>query len=335
MANPLRFRRSDSRWTADRVRAAIRDPLDANLGVADGPPWFAPPDGWSARRFDVKNGDTALFCWSDDTEVGYWLGNTETPQSLWGTDKESFAEAPGSVSTWAQEEFLAELHDDEPWLAPYETISWFFLPVLCSKDGRHSTRAFLRDHAMGFPDTDRDAALRYYEEFLATGVLDEYRHLMAGKLGTSEHVDRTRMRAAMAEFTVARLLHLAGYEVTPEIDVTTGHSLDYRASRDGQSTLVEVTRPLPPADRSADSPITAIRETAATKTGGQLARHGGGATLVVDCSSFGYDAWEQIQTARPELGHRPALVFWTRPTCSVEYYDQGKVPLDLAPLVTG
>lgn len=330
MANPLRFRRSDDRWTAGRVRAELRDPLDANLGTDAGPPWFAPPADWRARRFDVDNGDTALFCWRDDR--GYWLGNTETPEALWRTEKESFAEAPTAVSEWAQREFLAELHEDEPWLAAYPTISRFFLSVLCSKDGRESTRSFMRDHAMGFPETDRDDALRYYEEFLATGVLDSHRHEMAGKLGTSNHVDRTRMRAAMAEFTVARLLHLAGYEVTPEIDVTTGHSLDYRAVRDGEGTLVEVTRPLPPAERNAGSPVAAVRETAATKAAGQLSRHGGGATLVVDCSSFSRPAWDAVRSAESDLGHRPAIVFWTRPDGPFEYYTLGSVPIDLAPM---
>lgn len=330
MANPLRFRRSDDRWTAGRVRSDLRDPLHANLGVDMGLPWFTPPSGWEARRFDVANGDTALFCWRSD--AGYWLGNTETPEALWRTEKESFEEAPQPVSEWAQREFLAELHDAEPWLSAYPTISRFFLPVLCSKDGRNSTRTFMRDHAMGFPETDRDAALRYYEEFLSTGVLDAYRHEMAGKLGTSAHLDLTRMRAAMSEFTVARLLYLAGYEVTPEISVTTGHSLDYRATRDGTGSLVEVTRPLAPADRNAESPVVAVRETAGTKVSGQLSEHGGGATLFVDCSSFARTGWDAVKSATPDLGHKPAVVFWTRPEGPFEFFTHGAVPIDLAPL---
>lgn len=314
------------------MRSALRDPLDANLGTDDGPPWFAPPDGWSARRFDVHNGDTALFCWRSDRPVAYWLGNTETPSELWRTEKEAFSEADPAVSEWAQHELTTELHEAEPWLAAYPTLSWFFLPVLCSKDGRGSTRTFLRDHAMGFPDTDRDAALRYYEEFLATGVLDDQRHVMAGKLGTSPHLDLSRMRAAMAEFTVARLLYLAGYEITAEAEVTTGHSLDYRATRDGRTLLVEVTRPLPPGERAAGSAPAAVRDTVATKTAGQLAEHGGGATLFVDCSSFSRAEWREVRETAPDLGHRPAVVFWTRPGEGVERYTLGNVPLDLEPV---
>ncbi|MFW6318472.1 MAG: DUF5784 family protein, partial [Halorubrum sp.] len=43
MAQPLRFRRSPGRWTADRVRSQIGRPLDENLGATAGDPWFAPP----------------------------------------------------------------------------------------------------------------------------------------------------------------------------------------------------------------------------------------------------------------------------------------------------
>lgn len=327
MANPLRFRRSPERWTQDRVRASLRDPLQANLGVDAGPPWFAPPDGWAARRFDVHNGDTALFCWTDDE--GYWVGNTETPKPLWDTRKERFGLAPDPVGKWAQRELLAELHQAEPWLSSYPTVSWFFLPVLCSKDGRESTRDFFRDHALGFPDTDRTAALDYYETFLETGVFDDVRHVMAGKLGTSKHLDTTRMRAAMAEFTVGKILTDAGYSLMPEIEVGTGHSLDFRVRRGNSATLVEVTRPLPPTERAADSPVTAIKETAKTKTNGQLHAHGGGVTLVVDCSSFSYDQWTSIRETQPDLGHRPAIVFWTRPDRPPEQYTLGTVPLDI------
>ena len=153
---------------------------------------------------------------------------------------------------------------------------------------------------------------------------------MASKLGTSERLDATRMAATMSEFNVAWLLIQAGYEITPEIDVATGHAIDFRAVRGDTGTLVEVTRPLPPGRRAAGTPVAAVRETAKTKTGGQLSAHGGGVTLFVDCSSFPDDAWASVAGERPDVGHRPAVVFRLRPDGRVEGYAKGSVPLDLA-----
>ncbi|WP_020222833.1 DUF5784 family protein, partial [Halarchaeum acidiphilum] len=231
MAQPLRFRRSNESWTPGRVREELLADLDANIGAAATSPWYRPPSGYAARRFEMDNGDVALFAYREDGDGAYWLGNTETPSVLWRTEKESFTEAPFDVSRWAQRELLAGLHEEATWLADYTYLSWFFLPVLCSKDGRETTRTFFREHAAGFPDADRDAALGFYDDFLKTGVFEEYRHVMAGKLGTSEYLDLTRTAAAMGEFDAAWLLAESGYDVTPEIEVTTGHSLDFRAER--------------------------------------------------------------------------------------------------------
>ncbi|MDY6780885.1 MAG: DUF5784 family protein, partial [Halobacteria archaeon] len=150
-----------------------------------------------------------------------------------------------------QRELLADLRKAAPWLSDYPYLSWFFLPVLMSKDGRRTTRVFLRDHAAGFPDTTREEALSFYESFLSTGVFDENRYVMASKLGTSKSLDITRMAATMSEFNAAKLLADAGYEVVPEVEVDTGHSLDFEVRRDDRSSLVEVTRPLPPDERNA------------------------------------------------------------------------------------
>ena len=291
-------------------------------------PWFKPPRGFDARRFDVDNDDVALLAWDDD--AAYWLGNTETPSALWRTDKINFDEAPEALSTWAERELLAQLHEETPWLAEYPALSWFFLPVFLSKDGRHTTRRFFADHAAGFPDTSRDAAATYFEEFLATGVLDDYREMMAGKLGTSEQLDLVRMSAAMGEFNAAKLLADAGYTLEPEAEVSTGHSLDFRVHRGDDPTLVEVTRPLPPNRRNANSPVAAVRDTAETKTSGQLEAHGGGATLFVDCSSFPDDDWRAVAAERPDVRHRPAVVFRMRPSGRAEGYTKGRVPVDVA-----
>ncbi len=305
-------------------------------------PWFRPPPGYEARRFEMDNGDLALFCWATDADDGpagtggdrrpggYWLGNTETPSALWKTNKYGFEEVPYPVARWAQRELLAQLHEESPWLEPYPHLSWFFLPVFLSKDGRDTTRRFFDEHAAGFPDATRDEALDFYEEFLRTGVFDSYREEMAGKLGTSARFDPVRMSAAMGEFDAAKLLVGAGYEVTPEIEVTTGHSLDFRAERPGENgTLVEVTRPLPPNRRSASTPVAAVRDTAETKTSGQLERHGGGVVLFVDCTSFPDDDWRAVRGERPEVRHRPALVFRARPDGRIEGYSKGSLPLDL------
>ncbi|WP_435095678.1 DUF5784 family protein [Halarchaeum sp. P4] len=331
MAHPLRFRYSPETWSAERVRSQLLSDLESNIGATATSPWFTPPAGYSARRFEMDNGDLALFAYDETGGGAYWLGNTETPSALWRTDKHTFAEAPFDVSRWAQRELLAGLHEEEPWLAEYTYLSWFFLPVFYSKDGRETSREFFREHAAGFPDAECDEALAFYDGFLKSGVLEPYRHVMAGKLGTSEYLDLTRTSAAMGEFDAAWLLHESGYEITPEIEVATGHSLDFRAERPGEdgAYLVEVTRPLPVNERSAGTPAAAIRDTVQTKTSGQLAEHGGGATLFVDCSSFPDDDWQALLGERPDVQHRPAVVFRVRPSGRVEGYTKGAVPLDL------
>ena len=339
VARPLRFRYAPGTWSLPRVENEIRGPLDANLGATMERTWFKPPGGYEARRFAMDDGSEALFAWTDDDDGpagtgggagAYWLGNTETPSSLWRTDKYGFDQVPHAVARWAEREFTAGLHVEEPWLADYPHLSWFFLPVLCSKDGAATTREFFRERTAGFPDTTREAALSFYEEFLSTGALDGHREEMAAKLGTSEYFDMTRMTATMGEFDVARLLTLADYDVVPEIEVTTDHVIDYRAERpDGTSTLVEVTRPVPTNRRSAGTPSAAVRDTVATKSSGQLKEHGGGVTLFVDCSSFPDDDWAAVRGERPDVGHRPAVVFRSRPDGRTEAYAKGSVPLDL------
>lgn len=326
------------------MRSELEQPLDENLGASSGQPWFAPPDNYQARRFDMDDGSLALFCWTDtDTDpppetdsgpVGYWLGNTETPRSLWKTNKYGFGEVPYSVCRWGERELLARLHDAEPWLAAYTHISWFFLPVFCSKDGAETTRSFFRDHAAGFPDTDSSTVLSFYESLLRPGILDNYRETMASKLGTSQSLDLVRMSATMAEFHAAKLLTDAGYGITPEIGVSTGHSLDFRAEDGSDGYLVEVTRPQPVRHRTARTPVAAVRDTAETKVEGQLAAHGGGATLFVDCSSFPDDDWQSVAGEQPDLRHRPTVVFRVRPTGQVEAYQKGAVPLSIDDAVT-
>lgn len=325
MAQPLRFRYSPERWNEDRVRRQLLGPLDRNLGATMSRPWYKVDGPYAARRFDMENGDTALFAWHGNE--AYWMGNTETPEVLWRTEKKGFAEVPGSVATWAERELLAELFRDEPWIGSYEDLARFFLPVLASKDGRDSTRAFFRDHAAGFPDAGRDEALSFFDGFLATGVLEANRHEMAGKLGTSEYRDDVRMAAAMSEFTVAKLLTEAGYAIEPEIPVSSGHSIDFKAERDGEGFLVEVTRPGRPTNRRAGTPTAAVRDTVDTKLDGQLREHGGGVVLFVDCSSFTDEEWNRIAGERPDVGHRPAVVFRARPDGTVDGYGRGSVPL--------
>ena len=335
MARPLRFRYSPQSWNLDRLHRDLLRPLDEELGARCSTPWYRPAGGYEARRFDMDNGDTALFIWDDDE--AYWLGNTETPSALWRTEKYTFDEVPYPVARWAQRELLAELRDEEPWLADYPHIAWFFLPVFCSKDGRGTTREFFRDHAAGFPDATREETSGFYESVLRTGVLDEYRYTMASKLGTSDQFDHVRMSATMSEFTVAHLLTEAGYAITPEIEVVTGHSIDFRADRPGADSdglLVEVTRPLPPARRAASTAVAAVRETAETKTTGQLKEHGGGVTLLVDCTSFRDDEWAQVKGEQPGVRHRPAAVFRARPSGRIEAYSKGSLTLDLDPAVT-
>jgi hypothetical protein len=327
VASPLRFRRSTETWSADRVHRQLHQPLDGNLGASRSSPRFDPPPGCEATRFDMDDGSMALFCWDDDG--AYWLGNTETPSALWRTEKYTFDEVPYPVARWAQRVLLADFADQEPLLSTFDHVAWLFLPVFFSKDGAESTRAFFRDHAAGFPDASPQDALAFYESLLRTGVLDDHRYEMAAKLGTSEHVDPTRMQATTGELVVAGILDDAGYDVTPEIEVTTGHSLDYRADRDGRGVLVEVTRPTPPTRRAAGTPVRAVTETAETKAGGQLSEHGGGAVLFVDCSSFRDDEWAQVRGERPAVHHRPAVVFRARPDGRVEGYSKGSVPLAL------
>lgn len=327
MASPLRFRRSTEGWSDDRVRGALYGPLDGNLGATRSAPRVDPPPGFEAVRFDMDDGSFALFAWGDDG--AYWLGNTETPSALWKTDKYTFEEVPYPVARWAQRILLADFAEAEPLLSRYRHVAWFFLPVFFSKDGAESSRAFFRDHAAGFPDADPEAALSFYESLLRTGVLDDHRYVMAAKLGTSEFVDTTRMQAMMGELDVAGVLDDAGYDVVPEIEVTTGHSLDFRADDDGEGVLVEVTRPTPPTERAAGSAVQAVRETAETKASGQLSRHGGGAVLFVDCTSFRDDEWARVRGERPGVHHRPAVVFRARPDGHVEGYSKGAVPLDL------
>jgi len=309
------------------VGQVYRD-LDRNLGATRRRPWFRPPDRYAGERFEMDNGDVALFLWNDDE--AYWMGNTETPEALWRTEKYSFDAVPDDVSRWATRELTAQLHEESPWLEPYPHLSWFFLPVFLSKDGREATRVFFHDHAAGFPDATRQQALEFYESFLRTRVLDDWREVMAGKLGTSEHVDLTRMTAAMGEFNVGHLLVEAGYDIEPEIEVSTGHAIDYRAEMDGgESVLVEVTRPTPVRKRRAGTPVAAVRDTAATKSDGQLEAHGGGVVLFVDCSSFPDDGWQSVLAERPEVHHRPAVVVRLRPSGRVEGYANGSVPLDV------
>ena len=327
MAKPLRFRHSPETWSEGRVRSQLLQPLRQNIGARAVEPRYEIGADWATHRFEMDNGDLALFARND--EEAYWMGNTETPRALWKTDKHGWRAVPYHVARWAQRELLDTLYEEDPWLENYPYLSWFFLPVFMSKDGRRSTRAFFADHAGGFPDADRESACSFFEAFLESGVLDEYRHTMAGKLGTSQAVDRVRMSAAMAEFIAAKVLTDAGYEVTPEIEVTTGHSLDYRAERGSFNVLVEVTRPQPPANRAAAGPVAAVRDTAQTKTDGQLSAHGGGAVLFVDCSSFPDDAWHAVRDEQPEVRHRPAVVYRARPDGRVEGYRKGSVVLDL------
>ena len=328
VAGPLRFRRSTERWTDARVRRDLLDPLDTALGASLSVPWFKPPSGYDARRFEMANGDRALFAWADGA---YWLGNTQTPEALWRTEKYTFEEVPYPVARWAQRELLAELALRDPWLTRYEHVAWFFLPVFCSKDGRESSRAFFAEYAAGFPDADPDDALAFYENFLSTGVFDEYRYTMATKLGTSEQVDRTRMSATMGEFNAAKVLADAGYAPVPEIAMDSGHALDFaveNSDESGERVLIEVTRPSRPTNRAASTPAAALRQTAQAKTDDQLDAHPH-TVLFVDCSSFHDDEWAALADERPAVGHRPAVVFRVRPDGRTEGYQLGRVPLAL------
>jgi hypothetical protein len=328
VAGPLRFRRSNETWTRQRVREQLLSPLESSFGARIEEPWFAVSDErYDAVRIEMDNGDFALFCFRPGR--AYWLGNTETPEVLWRTDKVTFEESPQPVSRWAQRELTARIELTDPWLAEYEYLTWFFLPVFCSKDGRDSTRRFFAEDAAGFPDATREEGLTFYESLLRTGTLDEYRYTMASKLGTSAGYDIGRMRATMAEFNVAKLLADAGLEFEPEVEQDSGHALDFVV--DGH--LVEVTRPEPPARRShADHPVAAVKETGGAKRTDQLAEHPD-AALFVDCTSFSDAEWAAVRGERPGVGHEPTVVFRARPSGRVEAYRYGRLPFDLGDAV--
>jgi len=323
VAGPLRFRRSDETWTRDRVREQLLAPLDASFGARVEDPWFSVGDDrYDAVRLEMDNGDVALFCFRPDR--AYWLGNTETPEALWRTDKETFTEAPYAISRWAERELTARLEVSDPWLAEYEYVTWFFLPVFCSKDGRDSTRRFFAEDAGGFPDATPEEGLAFYESLLRTGVLDDHRYTMASKLGTSPGYDVGRMRATMAEFNTAKVLTDAGLAFEPEVEQDSGHALDFLV--DGH--LVEVTRPEPPARRShADHPVAAVKETGGAKRTDQLAKHPE-AALFVDCTSFTESEWSAVRAERPHVGHEPTVVYRARPDGRIEGYRHGRLPFD-------
>jgi hypothetical protein len=324
VAGPLRFRRSNETWTRDRVRKQLLAPLEDTFGARIEEPWFpVSDDRYDAVRFEMDNGDLALFAFRSGR--AYWLGNTETPEPLWRTDKETFDEAPYAVSRWAQRELTARMELTDPWLTDYEHVTWFFLPVFCSKDGRDSTRRFFAEDAAGFPDSTREEGLEFYESFLSTGALDDFRYTMASKLGTSPGYDIGRMRATMAEFNVAKLLADAGLEFEPEVEQDSGHALDFAV--DGR--LVEVTRPEPPARRShADHPVAAVRETGKAKQDDQLDKHPD-AALFVDCTSFTESEWAAVKGEQPGVNHEPTVVFRVTPDGRLEGYRYGKLPFDL------
>jgi hypothetical protein len=285
-------------------------------------------DRYDAVRFEMDNGDLALFCFRPGR--AYWLGNTETPEPLWRTDKETFAEAPYAVTRWAERELTARLEMTDPWLAEFQYVSWFFLPVFFSKDGRNTTRRFFAEDAAGFPDATPEAGLGFYESLLRTGVLDGNRYTMASKLGTSPGYDLTRMRATMSEFSVAKLLADAGLAFEPEVEQESGHALDFAVG----DRLVEVTRPEPPARRShADHPVAAVRETGGAKRTDQLAEHPN-AVLFVDCTSFSDAEWAAVTGEMPGVGHEPTVVFRARPDGRIEGYRYGRVPFDLDGAIT-
>lgn len=322
MASPLRFRISDRGWGDGQFERRVVAPLDDKFGVsverADR------PEGHEGRVLRMKNGDFALFAWNGDG--AYWTGNTETPEALWGTNKRRFRRVGGDVADWAEEELLRALENEAPWLERYPGIAEFFLPVLMSKDGRETAREFLRTGA-GFPNShsdsnshsnsdagvDADVALSFYDGLVSSDVFEGHRYTMASKLGTSEGHDRVRMEATMGEYNAAKILHDAGYDVEPEIGMESGHSLDFRAKRNGTDAIVEVTRPTPTGRRKASTPEEAVRETAEKKSeaGGQLRENDG--VLFVDCSSFDDGAWQRIVNRKPVTGHEPAVVYRTRP----------------------
>ena len=323
MAGPLRFRVSNESWSDQRVRDQLLAPLEESFGARLETPWFDPPAGYEACRLEMDNGDFALFCWNSHA---YWMGNTTTPEVLWRTNKQDFTEVPYPVARWAQRELLARFELVDPLLASYDHVVWFFLPVFLSKDGRDTTRRFFADHAGGFPDATPQEGVAFFERLLSTGALDEYRYTMASKLGTSEGLDVGRMAATMGEFIVAKLLADADLAFEPEIDLDSGHALDFLV---GGEQLVEVTRPRPPTRRDrADTPVAAVRETADAKTRDQLAAHPS-AVLFVDCSSFRDDEWAAVAGEQPQVAHKPTVVFRARPDGHVEGYRVGQLPFEM------
>jgi len=324
VAGPIRFRQSTEGWNRSRIERELLQPLDGKFGAKLVAPRYDPPPGYSACRLEMDNGDRAFFVWSD--EDAYWLGNTETPEVLWRTEKYTFEEAPYPLSRWAERELLSELEESDPWLTAYDHVAWFFLPVFFSKDGRETTRAFFKDHAAGFPDASREDGLQFYEDLLSNGMLDDHRYTMATKLGTSDRLDLVRMRASMAELNTAKLLSDAGYTFTPEIPLDSGYALDFRIH--DPDTLVEVTRPEPPARRRAGTPTAALRETVKGKTRTQLDAHPD-AVVFVDCTSFRDDEWNAINGERPDVGHKPAVIYRMRPDQPVAGYSRGPVPSGL------
>jgi hypothetical protein len=326
VAGPIRLRRSTAGWSEQRARSSLLEPLDAKFGATLTRPDIDPPKAFEARRLEMDNDDIALFAWGE--EAAYWLGNTETPETLWRTEKYTFEEVPFPLARWAQRELLAQLDREAPWLTDFRYLAWFFLPVLFSKDGRESTRAFFREDAAGFPDADRAAALGFYDDFLKTGLLEAHRYTMASKLGTSEVNDFGRMRATMGEFDAAKLLADAGLEFTPEPELDSGHALDFRVSTAADSTLVEVTRPSAPRNRTAGTATAALRQTVDAKTRDQLDIHAG-ALLLVDCSSFRDDEWATLRAEHPPVAYEPTVVFRMRPDGRCEGYRRGSVPLEL------
>ncbi|MEF8784441.1 MAG: DUF5784 family protein [Haloarculaceae archaeon] len=323
MAGPIRFRRDTRPWTSDRVDRDLYAPLNSRFGANRRAPAHDPPPGYEACQLRMDNGDLALFAWGEDA---FWLGNTETPKTLWRTDKYTFSEVPYPIARWAQRELLTELQVSDPWLAEYAYVSWYFLPVLFSKDGKETTRAFFRDHASGFPDATREEGLQFYERLLSATDLDDHRYTMASKLGTSEAVDLVRMRATMAEFNAAKLLTDAGYDYTPEVALDSGYALDFRVHK--PNSLVEVTRPEPPTRRRAGTPAAALRETVGGKTNDQLSAHAD-AVVFADCTSFRDDEWNAVAADQPAAGHEPAVVYRMRPDGTVAGYTCGDVPLAL------
>lgn len=330
MASPLRFRISNRGWGQGEFRRRVVAPLEDKFGVSV--EHTDRPEGHEGRVLRMKNGDFALFAWNGDS--AYWTGNTETPEVLWQTNKKEFRRVGGDVAVWAEEELLTTLENEAPWLERYPGIAEFFLPVLMSKDGRETAREFLRTGA-GFPDTDADVALDFYDDLVSSDVFDGHRYTMASKLGTSEGHDRVRMEATMGEYNAAKILHDAGYDVEPEIGMDSGHSLDFLAKSNGTDAIVEVTRPTPTGRRKASTPEEAVRETAEKKSeaGGQLGENDG--VLFVDCSSFDDRAWQRVVNRKPDTGHEPAVVYRTRlgETPVTEAYLRGQTRLRLSDAV--